>query len=199
MLGRSIWICALSSALALITSSTAVAAGPLVLISGPSPYAAACSSHDNSLTGRTFNNAEVEPQVTVHGSNAIAAFHQDRKSNGGAHGIGIGYSKDGGHSWSETTISLNACGPAPVDPSLAGYFRASDPWVSTGPDGTAYFSALSFNIQVPNGANAVVAASSVDGGATWNHIQRIPGGFFDTNDMSTDKNSTTADPTSFAW
>ena len=194
LLGRAVWIFALSSALALITSSTALAAGPPVLISGPSPYAAACSSHDNSLTGRTFNNAEVEPQVAVHGSNAIAAWHEDRKSNGGAHGIGIGFSTNSGNTWSETTISLNACGPAPVDPSLAGYFRASDPWVSIGPDGTAYFSALSFNIQVPNGANAVVAARSVDGGATWDHIQRIPGGFFDTNDKGTDKNSTTADP-----
>src|SRR5213592_1075792 len=45
-----------------------------------------------------------------------------------------------------------------------------------------------------NGANAVVAARSVDGGMTWDHIQRIPGGFFDTNDQSTDKNATTADP-----
>ncbi|TMD16468.1 MAG: exo-alpha-sialidase [Chloroflexi bacterium] len=193
MLRKALWAATLASGVALITSSTAVAAITPVLISGPSPYAA-CSTHDNSLTGRTFLDAEVEPQVAVHGSNAIAVWHQDRKSNGGAHGIGIGFSTNSGNSWGETTISLNACGPAPVDPSLAGYFRASDPWVSIGPDGTAYFSALSFNIQVPNGANAVVAARSVDGGATWDHIQRIPGGFFDTNDMSTDKNATTADP-----
>ena len=192
LLRKALWAAALASGVVLITSSTAVAA--ITLISGPSLYAAACSAHDGSLTGRTFNNAEVEPQVAVHGSNAIAVFHQDRKSNGGAHGIGVGFSTNGGASWTPTTITLNACGPAPVDPSLAGYFRASDPWVSFGPDGTAYFSALSFNVTVPNGANAVVAARSVDGGMTWDHVQRIPGGFFDTNDQSTDKNATTADP-----
>ena len=42
--------------------------------------------------------------------------------------------------------------------------------------------------------HAVVAASSTDGSATWNHIQPIPGAFFQTADQSTDKNATTADP-----
>ena len=193
LLRKALWAAALASGVVLVTSSTAVAA--ITLVPATTAYQAACpAATDNLLTGRTFNNAEVEPQLAVHGSNAIAVFHQDRKSNGGAHGIGIGYSKNGGASWTSTTITLNACGPGSVDPSLAGYFRASDPWVSFGPDGTAYFSALSFNVQVPNGANAVVAARSVDGGVTWDHIQRITGGFFDTNDQSTDKNATTADP-----
>ena len=192
MLKKALWIGALSSALTLVTSSIAVAA---TLIPGTTAYQAACSpASDNLLTGRTFNNAEVEPQVAVSGSNAIATFHQDRKSNGGAHGIGVGFSTNGGASWTSTTISLNACGPGAVDPSLANMFRASDPWVSFGPDGTAYFSALSFNISVPNNANAVVAARSTDGGATWDHVQPIPGAIFQTADQSTDKNSTTADP-----
>ncbi len=179
--------------MALVTSSTAVAAITPVLMSGPSPYAA-CSQFDNSLTGRTYPNAEVEPQVAVHGSNAIAMWHQDRKSNGGAHGIGVGFSTNGGTSWNETTISLTACSPD-TQQALSGMFRASDPWVSIGPDGIAYASALSFNVTVPNNANAVVAARSTDGGATWDHIQAVPGGIFPTADMSTDKNSTTADPT----
>jgi Neuraminidase (sialidase) len=67
--------------------------------------------------------------------------------------------------------------------------------VSIGPDGIAYASALSFNITVPDNANAVVAARSTDGGATWDHIQPIPGAFLQTADNSTDKNATTADPT----
>jgi len=193
---KAVWISALASALALITSSNVAAAITPVLISGPSPYAA-CAVQDNSLTGRTYLNAEVEPQVAVdpRGNGvAIAMFHQDRKSNGGAHGIGVGYSTNSGGSWAETTISLNACGPGAVDSALANMFRASDPWVSIGPDGTAYASALSFNISVPNNANAVVAASSTDGGATWQNIHAIPGAIFGTADMSTDKNSTTADP-----
>jgi Neuraminidase (sialidase) len=164
-----------------------------VLITGPSPYAT-CSQFDNSLTGRTSLNAEVEPQTAVHGCTAIALWHQDRRSNGGAHGIGVGYSTDGGASWSETTIALDACS-ANTQQALSNMFRASDPWVSIGPDGIAYASALSFNITVPDNANAVVAARSTDGGATWDHIQPIPGAFFQTADNSTDKSATTADPT----
>src|SRR5919198_6168304 len=177
----------------LVTSSVAIAAITPVQISGPSPYAA-CSQFDNSLTGRTYLNAEVEPQVAVHGSEAVTMFHQDRKSNGGAHGIGVGYSSDGGATWTETTIALDACSPN-TQPALSNMFRASDPWVSFGPDGIAYASALSFNISVPNNANAVVAARSTDGGATWDHIQPIPGAFFQTAQNSTDKNAPTADPT----
>ena len=194
LLRKAAFVSALAGGMALVTSSTAVAAITPVLISGPSPYAA-CSQFDNSLTGRTYPNAEVEPQVAVHGSSAIAMFHQDRKSNGGAHGIGVGFSTDGGASWTETSIALTACSNPDTQQALSNMFRASDPWVSFGPDGIAYASALSFNISVPNNANAVVAARSTDGGATWDHITPIPGGFFQTAENSTDKNSTTADPT----
>lgn len=196
LLRRAFFVSALASGLALVTSSTAVAAITSVLISGPSPYAA-CSSNDNNLTGRTYLNAEVEPQVAVQGSRAIAMFHQDRKSNGGAHGIGAAYSTDGGASWNElssTGLPLTACSPN-TQPALSNMWRASDPWVSFGPDGIAYASALSFNISVPDNANAVVAARSTNGGASWDHVQAIPGGIFQTADKSTDKNSTTADPT----
>src|SRR5215470_9329844 len=94
-LRRAVPVCAFACGLALVVSSTAVAATTPVLITGPSPYAA-CSQFDNSLTGRTYLNAEVEPQAAVHGSTAIAMWHQDRRSNGGAHGIGVGYSANGG-------------------------------------------------------------------------------------------------------
>ena len=53
---RAVSVCALACGLALVTSSTAVAAIAPVLITGPSPYAA-CSQFDNSLTGRTSLNA----------------------------------------------------------------------------------------------------------------------------------------------
>ena len=184
---------ALAGGLALILASTAVAAVTPVLISGPSPYSG-CSASDSLLSGRTFPDAEVEPQVAVHGTTAIAMWHQDRRSNGGARGIGVGYSNTSGASWNETTISLTACS-SDTQSTLSNMFRASDPWVSIGPDGTAYASALSFNVTLPNNANSVVTARSTDGGKTWDHITPLVGGTFSTADQSTDKNSTTADPT----
>lgn len=190
---KSLSAFALAGALTLILSSSATAAVTPVLITGPSPYSG-CSASDNLLTGRTFSNAEVEPQVAVHGTTAIAMWHQDRRSNGGARGIGVGYSNTSGASWNETTISLTACSPD-TQSTLSGMFRASDPWVSIGPDGTAYASALSFNVTLPNNANSVVTARSTDGGKTWDHITPLVGGTFSTTDQSTDKNSTTADPT----
>jgi len=193
MARKALFAAALAGGATLIVSSTAFAAITSVLISGPSPYAA-CAANDGNLTGRNYLNAEVEPQVAVHGSNAIAMFHQDRWSNGGAHGIGVGYSTDGGASWTEVPIALTACSPN-TPAALSNMWRASDPWVSFGSDGVAYASALSFNLTLPNNANAVAAARSTDGGKTWDHIQPIPGAIFQTADQSTDKNSTTADPT----
>ena len=199
MTRKALFVSALAGGLALAMSSTAVAAVTPVLITGPSPYAA-CGVFDNSLTGRTFPNAEVEPQVAVDprgNGTAIAMFHQDRRSNGGARGIGVAYSTSGGGSWTELGsdgLPLTACS-AKTQTTLQNMFRASDPWVSIGPDGTAYASALSFNLGVPNNANSVVTARSTDGGKTWDHITPLVGGTFATADKSTDKNSTTADPT----
>ena len=190
---RAVWISALASALTLITSTTAVAAITPVLASGPSPVAA-CASSDAAQPGRNFLNAEVEPQLAVDGSNVITMFHQDRWSNGGGHAIGVSRSSDGGITWTESAMPWNFCAPG-TPSSLTGYLRASDPWVSFGPDGIAYASALAFNIRVPNWANSVVVARSKDGGASWDHVGPIPGSAFTQFAQSTDKNATTADPT----
>jgi hypothetical protein len=194
---KAIWIPALAGAVALITSSTAVAAIVPVLVSGPSPVAA-CASSIADQPGRNFLNAEVEPQIAVHGNNIITMFHQDRWSNGGGNAIGVSVSSNGGASWTETAMPWDECAsgtPAGTPSSLKAYRRASDPWVSFGPDGIAYASALAFNILVPNWANAVAVARSTDGGATWDHVGPIPGSEFTQAAQGTDKNSTTADPT----
>jgi len=194
---KAVSISALAIALALIFSSTAVAAITPVLVSGPSPVAA-CASSDAAQPGRVFPNAEVEPQIAVHGDKVITMFHQDRWSNGGGHAIGVSVSKDGGATWTESAMPWDSCAsgtPSGTPSSLSGYMRASDPWVSFGPDGIAYASALAFNILVPNWANAVAVASSTNGGATWDNVGPIPGSEFTQAAQGTDKNSTTADPT----
>ncbi len=184
-LGGALVLAASASGLARVATQT-----DLVQVSGPPPSPLAGCSKDGQ-TGRNFPDAEVEPQVAVSGGNLIAMWHQDRWSNGGGHGIGVGVSSDGGKTWSDSTLPIDMCAPG-TPPSLSFYQRNSDPWVSFGPDGTAYASALAFNNV--NNDNAVVAASSTDGGATWN-VQPIIGSVFTQSNQSTDKNATTADPT----
>src|SRR5215469_2420154 len=125
---------------AILGFSNSALASSIVVISGPSPYSN-CSNAGQS--GTNFVNAEVEPSASVNpadSSSIITTFQQDRWSNGGAHGLVAGFSSDGGKTWGETTQQLSICAPnAVLDPFTgAPYNRASDPWVSFGPDGTAY-------------------------------------------------------------
>src|ERR1700747_3709168 len=93
MAHRGLSAAALAAALVLAMSVAAQAAtvGPLSLASGPSPFAGCTSGLDpGSPPGTNYVNAEVEPSVAVdptHPSDIIAAFQQDRWSNGGARGL----------------------------------------------------------------------------------------------------------------
>ncbi|HKC18959.1 MAG TPA: exo-alpha-sialidase [Candidatus Dormibacteraeota bacterium] len=191
---------AVASCLAILIASSGAAkttvVSPVQVSSSASPYDATCDSSDSNLTGHVFVNSTVEPQLAVGPSgNMIAMWHQDRWNNGGAHGIGVASSSDG-RSWNDTTIPWDFCSdPKQQYPALDIYFRNSDPWVSFGPDGTAYASALAFNLQAPNNDNSVAVATLPPGGTSWQNIQPVPGSVFTTFSQSTDKNSTTADPT----
>ncbi|MFP3616540.1 exo-alpha-sialidase, partial [Paraburkholderia sp. SIMBA_050] len=74
-----------------------------------------------------------------------------------------------------------------------GYERASDPWVSIGPDGTAYAVSISFNQS--NNSNAVLASVSKDGGLTWAKPSIIIANNEPTLQFFNDKESVTANPT----
>jgi hypothetical protein len=183
----------------------------LVTVSAnPSPYAS-CSNANQP--GTNFLNAEVEPQVAVNPTtlgtshvNVIGVWQQDRWSNGGAHGLVAGFSSDGGASWGETTLPFSVCAPnAILDPFTgAPYNRASDPWVSIGPDGTAYtvsLSATNTTLGVSGGNNdtGVAAATSTDGGKTWGNARLIKSDegtspIFEVTHFFNDKESVTADP-----
>ena len=202
MARKAFWIAALASAVALVTSTAALAGvtAPVRASALASPLAA-CASQDApqiaASGGRNFLNAEVEPTVSIFGNNVIGMWHEDRWSNGGAHGIGLGTSADGGVTWTNSAMPWDFCA-APNGP-LGIYLRNSDPWVSYGPDGTAYASALAFNLgygipPAANNANAVVVATSKNNGGSWYGVGAIPGSAFTTFSQSTDKNSTTADP-----
>jgi hypothetical protein len=157
----------------------------LVRVSQVNPYAGCTiGGTPNSVL---FAGAEVEPSVATdpgRPGRVVGAWQQDRWNDGGAHGIVAGFSTDAGHTFRDV--------PWPVSRCAGGldYERASDPWVSIGPDGTVYGSALSFDATTPR--NAVVATTSSDGGRTWRNTTEV---IADTQpEFFNDKNSVTADP-----
>ncbi|MEM5437696.1 sialidase family protein [Paraburkholderia diazotrophica] len=170
--------------LAFAASTTSLAA-PILVSATPSPFANCTIGGP----GKNFVNAEVEPWLAVNPanqSNLIGAWQQDRWDNGGAHGLVAGYSFDGGQTWKQTNLPFSACANG------LGYERASDPWVSIGPDGTAYSVSISFNQS--NNNNAVAAAVSTDGGITWGNLSVLIADNEPTVQFFNDKESVTANP-----
>ena len=130
------------------------------------PDATALRRPASSIAG-----AEVEPYVAIDPQNAshlIGVWQQDRWSDGGARGLRTGYSFDGGLTWSLTQAAFSRCtgGNAANGGDFA---RASDPWVTIGPDGIAYQIAIAFNGDTfaASSSSAVLASRSTDGGRTW--------------------------------
>jgi hypothetical protein len=199
---RSLAGCALASALLLVTATTAFAAPAVHRASDPNLLAGCTLGQGPPTAGAEFNyrDSEVEPFVAVNPAdltNVIGVWQQDRWSDGGAHGLVAGFSTNGGQSFSESALPFDACA-APTNPVASLFTRASDPWVSIGPDGTAY--AISLSVNFLNNDNAVVAATSSDKGATWHNVNLVR---FDAGTSAViptvtrffnDKESITADP-----
>jgi hypothetical protein len=183
-----------------VVAAPPVAAGPaavspLVLASGPSPFAGCPFGATGAQGEAVYENAEVEPWVAVNPhnpANVIGVFQQDRWSNGGSHGLVTATSFDGGATWTRTFAHFSQCAGGTAA-NGGDYPRSSDPWVSIGPDGTAYQVSLSF--AGDNTLSAILASVSHDGGLTWSEpatikrdVTSIPGVNFN------DKESVTADP-----
>jgi hypothetical protein len=177
---------AVATVFALAAATAALAAS--VVSVNPSPVAGCAAP---AAGGTVYSNTEVEPFNAVNPAstaNHIAVWQQDRWSNGGAHALMAAASFDGGVTWgSQQALPFNMCAPGGLS-----YERASDPWVSIGPDGIAYAISISFN--ATNNDNAVAAMRSTNGGATWDHLTviRADNG---QNQFFNDKESVTADPT----
>jgi len=189
---------ALAVALSLVTAAPSTAGAftvsPLTVLSGPSPFA------DCSIAGQTgtnFLNSEVEPWVEVNPTNpnnVIAVWQQDRWSNGGARGLVTAVTHDGGATWSTTFAHFSTCSGGTAA-NGGNYERASDPWVSFGPNGDAYQISLSVNL-FNDPATAILVSKSIDGGDTWSEpvtVARDPSGVAPF--LFHDKESITADPT----
>jgi len=165
------------------SAASTVTVGPLTQVSGVSPFT--CGGGPTA-GGTNFPNSEVEPSVAVdpaQPSTIVGAFQQDRWSNGGAHGLVSGSSIDSGSSWFETEAAFSACEGGTYD-------RASDPWVSVGPDGRAYW--VSLSASADEATSAILASTSTDGGQSWSAPATI---ITETTPFHfNDKESVTADP-----
>jgi len=133
----------------------------LRVVSGPSPFPAGCP-------GARFDNTaipgyELEPMITVNPANPrnlIATWKQDGGPDAARTDL-VASSLDGGKTWARRTIpGLTVCTGGTAD-------GASDPWISAGGDGTAYFSGLTGDLSTQPMLSPVVASHSRDGGRTW--------------------------------
>lgn len=156
-------------------------------VSGLSPFAEGCNGPQ---AGTRYRNAEVEPYAAINPLNAenfIAVWQQDRWSNGGAQGVLAAVSLDGGASWTQKTVPFSRCTAGNAG-NGGDYVRATDPWVSFGGDGTAYFMSLSFSDS--EGSSAMLVSRSIDGGGSWGNPVTL---VRDTGSKFNDKNTLTAD------
>jgi hypothetical protein len=162
------------------------------IVSTPSAFAACPDGQSvGPPPGEVFVNAEVEPWIAANptnGKNLVGVWQQDRWTDGGSKGLTTAYSLDGGATWTQAgPIPWSTCAGS----TDAEATRATDPWVSFGPDGTAHAIGLALD---PNGfMTSVLASRSIDGGKTWS----APATLIRDDDLRffNDKESITADPT----
>lgn len=158
---------------ALLTATSAAATGPpgtgpayrvknLTAVSGPSPFAAGCPGafHDDEKT----TGLVVEPAIAVNPANPrnlIATWKQDISPEFNARDALVASSLDGGRTWRRNTVpGLTRCTGGTGD-------TASDPWVSFGGDGTAYFGGQAGLMSTEPESIAIVASRSGNGGRRW--------------------------------
>ena len=184
-----------------IAGASDLTPGPLVQVSGTSPFLGCTADGVASQSGTVYVNSEVEPWIDVNPtnpSNIVGICQQDRWSNGGARGLVAGVSTNGGASFTLVTIPkvtrlLGRHGgkrrrlPAGYRP--VGHF---------GPNGIVYQLSLSFNDVDPpfttvDFDHALLASRSTNGGLTWSDPVVVRRDTAPT--VFNDKQSITADPT----
>jgi BNR repeat protein len=182
---------------ALLAQAAPFTLGPTTVASGVSPFAPGCGGPGEAVASSVvYQNSEVETHVAVNPTNpnnVVAYWQQDRWNDGGAHGNLAGYSFDGGLTWAHSAPRFSRCAGGAGLGNAGDYERATDPWLSFSPNGRLHAISLVFDNSTPR--NAVLAAFSDNGGATWSTPRivrfdnpRAPGNAFN------DKETLTADP-----
>ena len=166
----------------------------LTLVAGTTPFGPGCEGAPQS--GRNYPGAQVEPFVAADPADPahlhlIGVWQQDRFSNGGSKGNATAASFDGGKSWTRSLAPFSRCGGGTVS-NGGDYDRATDPWVTFSPDGTAYQCSVSFDDAQGRAVSAVLVSRSSDGGRSWGAAVAVQRD--DNPDVFNDKESITADP-----
>ena len=154
---------------AFLAEAAPFALGQTSVVSGVSPFAPGCGGPGEAAPSSVvYQNAEVETHVAVNPTNpdnVVAYWQQDRWNDGGSHGNLAGYSFDGGLTWAFSAPRFSRCAGGAGLGNAGDYERATDPWLSFSPNGRLHAIGLVFDNSTPR--NAVLAAFSDDGGATW--------------------------------
>jgi len=183
----------LLAAIALLTScGSEVGAFPTRVSGGTFPTSCLGPVGGGTFYGKT----EVEPFLAVDPTDPahlVGVWQQDRYSTGGAAGLLTGISFDAGSTWTTTSAPFSHCtGGNAVNGG--DYERATDPWVTIAPDGTAHQLALTFDVGVRGGNRAILASRSTDRGRSWSSPQVLQGD--GDPSFALDKGSIAADPQS---
>jgi len=170
-----------------------------VQVSQASSFASGCDGIA-AENGTLYPNTAVEPMMVLNPynpMNLIAAWQQDRWSNGGSQGLMLAASFDGGSSWTLTSAPFSRCTGGNAG-NLGDYARATDPWLTVSPNGYAYALALSFTgtTLAPGSSSAMLVARSADFGVTWQLPHVLIG---DGAQVFNDKGSITADPVNTSY
>jgi hypothetical protein len=121
--------------------------GPLVQVSGPSPFTGNTADNVAGQPGINYLNTATEPSIAVNPTNPrniVETWMQDQWSNDGGRGIVAAVSTNGGNSWKSVEI------PGLTLVSGGTFHRAADTWLSFAPNGDLYSIAIGENVG-PNG------------------------------------------------
>jgi len=171
--------------------------GPTSTASGLSPFPPGCGGPGEATASSVlYENAEVETHVAVNPTNAnnvVAFWQQDRWSDGGSHGSLAGYSFNGGTTWARSAPAFSRCAGGAALGNAGNYERATDPWLSFSPNGRLH--AITIGFDNSTARNAILAAFSDSGGATWSapRVVRFDNPRAIGNNFN-DKETLTADP-----
>ncbi len=166
--------------------------GGLILVSSQVPLPAGCNGAPQG--GTVYPGSAVEPFLAIDPTDPahlIGVWQQDRWSNAGANALVAGVSRDGGRTWTRNSAHFSRCTGGSIA-NGGDYERASDPWVTFSPDGTAYQISVSFNNSDQGAGKAILVSRTTDGGLTWD--EPIALARDQDRNVAVDKESITADP-----